>query len=42
VYYTAQIVPFGAEITRAYTEDAGRRPPPQDFARRDPAAAKRA
>lgn len=40
VYYTSQIVLFGAEITRAYTEEAGRRPPPQDFAQRDPAAAK--
>jgi membrane protein len=34
VYYSAQIVLFGAELTRAYAEYRGRRPPPKAAARR--------
>jgi membrane protein len=32
VYYSAQIVLLGAEFTRAYVEQFGPRPPPEDFA----------
>jgi membrane protein len=39
VYYTAQIVLFGAELTRVYAEHyTGREPPPNGVARRDPDA----
>jgi membrane protein len=37
VYYSAQIVLLGAEFTREYVKEFGRRPPPSDFATRDPA-----
>ena len=37
VYYSAQIVLLGAEFTREYVKKFGRRPPPSDFATRDPA-----
>jgi membrane protein len=32
VYYSAQIILLGAEFTRAYVEQFGRRPPPEEFA----------
>ena len=35
VYYSAQIILLGAEFTRAYVEQFGRRPPPEDFAVKD-------
>ena len=35
VYYSAQIILLGAEFTRAYVEQFGRRPPPEVFAERD-------
>jgi membrane protein len=35
VYYSAQIILLGAEFTRAYVEQFGRRPPPEDFAVRE-------
>jgi membrane protein len=35
VYYSAQIILLGAEFTRAYVEEYGRRPPPEDFAVKD-------
>jgi membrane protein len=34
VYYSAQIILLGAEFTRAYVDEFGRRPPPEDFATR--------
>jgi membrane protein len=37
VYYSSQIVLLGAEFTRAYVEQFGRRPPPSEFATKDPA-----
>jgi membrane protein len=37
VYYSSQIVLLGAEFTRAYVDQFGRRPPPSEFATRDPA-----
>jgi membrane protein len=37
VYYSAQIVLLGAEFTREYVKEFGRRPPPSDFATKDPA-----
>jgi membrane protein len=40
VYYSAQIILLGAEFTRAFVDQYGRRPPPEDFATRDPAAVK--
>lgn len=40
VYYSSQIVLLGAEFTRAYVDEFSRRPPPEDFATRDPAASK--
>jgi membrane protein len=39
VYYSSQILLFGAEFTRIYSRAAGERPPPEDFAKRDPHAA---
>jgi membrane protein len=39
VYYSAQIILLGAEFTRAYVEQFGRRPPPEAFAEKDKAAA---
>jgi membrane protein len=36
VYYSSQIVLLGAEFTRAYVERLGPRPPPEDFATKDP------
>ncbi|MDP3911360.1 MAG: YihY/virulence factor BrkB family protein [Gemmatimonadales bacterium] len=38
VYYTAQIVLFGAELTRVYAEHYVGTPPPNNVARRDPNA----
>jgi membrane protein len=37
VYYSAQIILLGAEFTREYVTQFGRRPPPSDFATKDPA-----
>jgi membrane protein len=37
VFYSAQIVLLGAEFTRAFVELYGRRPPPSEFATKDPA-----
>ncbi|MEO8635710.1 MAG: YihY/virulence factor BrkB family protein [Gemmatimonadales bacterium] len=37
VYYSSQIILLGAEFTRAYVEQFGPRPPPEDFATRAPA-----
>jgi membrane protein len=37
VYYSAQIILLGAEFTREYVKEFGRRPPPSEFATRDPA-----
>jgi membrane protein len=37
VYYSAQIILLGAEFTREYVTEFGRRPPPSDFATKDPA-----
>jgi membrane protein len=37
VYYSAQIVLLGAEFTREYVKQFGRRPPPSEFATKDPA-----
>jgi membrane protein len=34
VYYSAQVVLVGAEFTREYVDTFGRRPPPEDFARK--------
>jgi membrane protein len=42
VYYVSQIVLLGAEFTRVYTERKGIRPPPQEFAKRDPQRPSRA
>ncbi|HEV7366834.1 MAG TPA: YihY/virulence factor BrkB family protein [Gemmatimonadales bacterium] len=36
VYYTSQIILLGAEFTRAYVERFGPRPPPEEFATKDP------
>jgi membrane protein len=36
VYYSSQIILLGAEFTRAYVERFGARPPPEDFATKDP------
>jgi membrane protein len=36
VYYSSQIILLGAEFTRAYVEQFGPRPPPEDFATKDP------
>ncbi|MBA2628117.1 MAG: YihY/virulence factor BrkB family protein [Gemmatimonadales bacterium] len=38
VYYSAQIVLLGAELTRAYTASHGPKPPPESFATPDPNA----
>ena len=35
VYYSAQVILLGAEFTRAYVDRFGRRPPPEDFAKKD-------
>jgi membrane protein len=35
VYYSAQVILLGAEFTRAYVEQFGRRPPPEEFAERE-------
>ena len=37
VYYSAQVVLLGAEFTREYVKEFGRRPPPSEFATKDPA-----
>ncbi len=37
VYYSAQIVLLGAEFTREYVKVFGRKPPPSEFATKDPA-----
>jgi membrane protein len=34
VYYSAQVVLLGAEFTREYVDTFGRRPPPEEFARK--------
>jgi membrane protein len=34
VYYSSAIVLLGAEFTRAWTQDEGRKPPPEDFAKK--------
>jgi membrane protein len=39
VYYSSQILLFGAEFTRIYSRAAGERPKPEEFAKRDPNAA---
>jgi membrane protein len=36
VYYSSQIILLGAEFTRAYVERFGPRPPPEEFATKDP------
>jgi membrane protein len=36
VYYSTQIILLGAEFTRAYVEQFGPRPPPVEFATKDP------
>jgi membrane protein len=38
VYYSSQIVLLGAEFTRLYSAARGNRPPPEEFAERDPRA----
>lgn len=38
VYYSAQIILFGAELTRVYTERVDGKPPKEDFAVTDPNA----
>lgn len=35
VYYSAQVILLGAEFTRAYVEEFGRRPRPEEFATRE-------
>jgi membrane protein len=42
VYYSSQILLFGAEFTRIYSLAAGERPKPEEFAKRDPNAAVKA
>lgn len=42
VYYSSQILLFGAEFTRIYSAAIGDRPKPQSFAHRDPDAAAKA
>ena len=37
VYYSAQVVLLGAEFTREYVKEFGRRPPLSEFATKDPA-----
>jgi len=37
VYYSAQIILLGAEFTREYVKEFGRKPPPSEFATQDPA-----
>ena len=39
VYYSAQIILLGAEFTREYVKRFGRKPPPEEFATPDRAAA---
>jgi membrane protein len=34
VYYSSQIVLLGAEFTREYVTQFGRRPPPSEFAKK--------
>ena len=41
VYYSSQIILVGAEFTREYVAEFGRRPPPSDFAKKDAEAVKR-
>ena len=40
VYYSCQILLFGAEFTRVYAENRGRKPKPESFAEKDPHAIK--
>jgi membrane protein len=35
VYYSSQVILLGAEFTRAYVDQFGRRPAPEQFAVRD-------
>jgi membrane protein len=37
VYYSAQIILLGAEFTREYVKEFGKKPPPSEFATKDPA-----
>jgi membrane protein len=41
VYYSSQIILLGAEFTREYVAEFGRRPAPSDFAKKDGEAGKR-
>jgi membrane protein len=41
VYYSSQIVLLGAEFTREYVAQFGRRPPPSEFAKKDVQAGRR-
>jgi membrane protein len=36
VYYSSQVILLGAEFTREYVRQFSRRPPPEDFATKDP------
>lgn len=36
VYYSSQVILLGAEFTRSYVEQFGPRPPPEQFATKDP------
>ena len=38
VYYSCQILLFGAEFTRVYSQREGDKPPPESFAEKDPDA----
>ena len=38
VYYSCQILLFGAEFTRVYAQREGAKPPPESFAKKDPDA----
>lgn len=40
LYYSCQILLFGAEFTRVYAENRGRQPKPESFAEKDPDAVK--
>jgi membrane protein len=40
VYYSSQIVLFGAEFTRVYARETGAKPQPEPFAEKEPAGAK--
>jgi membrane protein len=42
VYYSCQLLLFGAEFTRVYSERQGAKPRPESFAEKDPEAAGKA